>query len=50
VFDERILRDGDGLVGLDEVDEGLVGEVEVDSVGVIEVVLGDVHHLSLVDI
>jgi hypothetical protein len=42
VFDEGILGDADLVVALDEVDEGLVGEVEVEGVGVVEVVLCDV--------
>lgn len=48
VLDEGVLGDADLVVAVDEVDEGLVGEVEVEGVGVVEVVLCDVD-LGLVD-
>ena len=49
VLDERVLRDLDRCVGIDEIEEGLVGEIKVKGVGVIKIILSDVY-LSLIDI
>jgi hypothetical protein len=42
------LRDAHSVVAFDEVDERFVGEVEVEGVGVVEVVFCDVD-LGLID-
>lgn len=49
MFNEGVLRDWDRLIGLDHADQCFVGEVEVQGVGVVEVVFGDID-LSFVDI
>ena len=47
MFYEGILWDSDAVVALDEIDESLVGEIEVKSIGMVEVVLSNID-LSLV--
>lgn len=49
VLDEGVLRDFHAFAAFDEVEEGLVGEIEVQGVGVVEVIFGDVN-LSLIDV
>jgi len=49
MFNEGILRDRNGLIGLDQVAKCLIGHIKIQSVGVIEVVLGDIN-CSFVDI
>lgn len=45
---EGILWNSDSIVAFDEIDESLVGQVEIQGIGVIKVILCDVD-LSLVD-
>ena len=49
MFDEGILGNRNGFVGLDHADEGLVGEIKVKGIGVVEVVFGDID-LAFVNI
>lgn len=49
MFDEGVLGNGDRFIGLDEVDQSLIGQIEVKGVRVIEVVFGDVY-LALIDV
>jgi len=48
VFDEGVLWNSHSVVAFDEIDERFVGEVEVEGVGVVEVVFCDID-LGLVD-
>ena len=43
MFDERIFGYRYRFIGLDEIDKGFVGQVEVECIGVIEVILGDIY-------
>jgi hypothetical protein len=49
MLNERVLRDGDGLIGFDQVLQSFVGQVEVQSIGVVEVVLADID-LSFINV
>lgn len=48
MLDEGVLGDTNFVVAFDQIDQSLVGKVEIQGIGVIEVVLGDVD-LSLID-
>ena len=49
VLDEGVLRDFHAIAAFNKIDEGLIGEVEIEGVGVVEVILGDVD-LCLIDV
>lgn len=49
MLDEGILRDFYAIAAFYKVDEGLIGEIEVEGIGVVEVILSDVD-LSLIDV
>lgn len=49
MFDKRILWNGNWVVRLYQIEERFVGEIEVESVRVVEVILPYVH-LCLVDV
>lgn len=48
MFDEGVLWNSHSVVAFDEIDERFVGEVEVEGVGVVEVVFCDID-LGLID-
>lgn len=48
VFDEGVLWNSHSVVAFDQIDERFVGEVEVEGVGVVEVVFCDID-LGLID-
>lgn len=48
MFDEGVLWNSHSVVAFDEIDERFVGEVEVEGVGVVEVVFCDID-LGFID-
>lgn len=49
MLDEGILRDLYTIAAFYKIDEGLIGEIEIQGIGVVEVILGDVD-LCFIDI